>query len=176
MEALTILQEKILQNLREIPDYPQQGVLFRDITTILSHAQVFGSLIDFWKHHYKERGFTHIAGIESRGFIFGATLAYALGIGFVPIRKKGKLPYKTYEQEYSLEYGTNILEIHIDAFDNKPAKVLLVDDLLATGGTARASIELIKKAGGKCEEACFLINLKDFDNQIGINTFSILDI
>lgn len=179
MITLPKLQQELLENLRQIPDHPKKGILFQDITTILSHSRVFNDCMAFLKSRYESYGLTHIVGIESRGFIFGVALAYALGVGFIPVRKKGKLPFKTYTQDYELEYGTDSLEIHIDAFSNaQNPRALLVDDLLATGGTAQASLELIKRAGGECVESCFLIRLKDLqgDKELGIPVFYVLDL
>lgn len=157
-------QKKILlDSIRTIPDYPQQGILFYDITTLLNNSQAFALTISHLKAHYESLSIDFVAGIESRGFIFGAALAFALGVGFVPIRKKGKLPYTTISEKYSLEYGFSEIEIHIDAFknSNKPTpNVLLVDDLIATGGTAIAAVNLIKQAGANCVEACFILNLE----------------
>ena len=177
--TLPRLQQELIQNIRQIPDYPKKGILFQDITTILAHSKAFSNCIEFLKNRYESYKLTHIVGIESRGFIFGATLAYALDIGFIPVRKKGKLPFKTYAQDYELEYGTDSLEIHIDAFGNtQNPRVLLIDDLLATGGTACASLELIKRAGGECVESCFLIRLRDLqgDKNLSVPSFYILDL
>ena len=150
----------IVDAIREIPDFPQPGVLFKDISTILNDAQAFGLLMDHLKERYKEMKLDFIAGIDARGFIFGAALARDLGLGFVPIRKKGKLPYTTISEKYALEYGFDEVEIHIDAFrDIKNARVLLIDDLIATGGTAFAAANLIEKSGGKCVESCFIMSL-----------------
>lgn len=150
----------LLSTIREIKDYPKPGILFRDITTLLNDKNAFEFLMDHLENRYKNSEFDYIAGIESRGFIFGAALATRLNLGFVPIRKPKKLPYTTISQKYSLEYGFDQIEIHIDAFrDTKDAKVLLVDDLIATGGTAFAAAELIQRAGAKCMEACFVMDL-----------------
>lgn len=150
----------ITDAIREIPDFPQPGIIFKDISTILNDAQAFGLLMDHLKERYKEMKLDFIAGIDARGFIFGAALARDLGLGFVPIRKKGKLPYTTISEKYALEYGFDEVEIHIDAFrDIKDARVLLIDDLIATGGTAFAAANLIEKSGGKCVESCFIMSL-----------------
>lgn len=150
----------IVSAIREIPDFPQPGVLFKDISTILNDAEAFGLLMDHLKDRYKEMNLDFIAGIDARGFIFGAALARDLGLGFVPIRKKGKLPYTTISEKYALEYGFDEVEIHIDAFrEVKDARVLLIDDLIATGGTAFAAANLIEKSGGKCVESCFIMSL-----------------
>ncbi|MFC2074018.1 adenine phosphoribosyltransferase [Campylobacterota bacterium] len=150
----------IIDAIREIPDFPQPGIIFKDISTILNDAEAFGRLMDHLKERYKEMELDFIAGIDARGFIFGAALARDLGLGFVPIRKKGKLPYTTISEKYALEYGFDEVEIHIDAFrDIENARVLLIDDLIATGGTAFAAANLIEKSGGKCVESCFIMSL-----------------
>lgn len=150
----------IINAIREIPDFPKPGIVFKDITTILNDAQAFGLLMDHLKERYQDMNLDFIAGIDARGFIFGAALARDLGIGFVPIRKKGKLPYTTISEKYALEYGVDEVEIHIDAFrDVENARILLIDDLIATGGTAYAAANLIEKSGGKCVEACFIMDL-----------------
>ena len=150
----------IVGAIREIPDFPKPGIVFKDITTILNDAEAFGLLMDHLKERYADMKLDFIAGIDARGFIFGAALARDLGLGFVPIRKKGKLPYTTISEKYSLEYGFDEVEIHIDAFkDVKDARVLLIDDLIATGGTAFAAANLIEKSGGKCVESCFIMSL-----------------
>lgn len=154
-----MFKEQLIEQIRRIPDYPKEGIVFRDITTLLNH-QSFIDVIEHLKKYYQNQNIQYVAGLESRGFIFGAPLAYALGAGFVPIRKKGKLPFKKVSQSYELEYGSDELEIHLDAFDgNKGARVLLVDDLIATGGSAEAGVRLIEKVGGECVGACFLIDL-----------------
>ncbi|WP_200763926.1 adenine phosphoribosyltransferase [Nitrosophilus alvini] len=151
----------LLESIRDIPDFPKPGIVFKDITTLLNNKQAFSLLIDHLEKRYKEYDLDYIAGIESRGFIFGSALAARLEIGFVPIRKKGKLPYTTVAEKYSLEYGFDEIEVHIDAFGHKKgAKVLLIDDLIATGGTAVAAANLINKVEAECIEACFLIGLK----------------
>lgn len=163
MKELTLEQRKfLLDSIRCINDFPKPGIVFRDITTLLNNQKAFNLLMDHLVERYKELDIDFIAGIESRGFIFGAALAARLRIPFVPIRKPKKLPYITISQKYSLEYGVDEIEIHIDAFGNKKdARVLLVDDLIATGGTAKASVELINQTDAKCVEACFLIDLKE---------------
>lgn len=150
----------IKSKIRTVPHYPKQGIQFRDITTLLKDPQGFRATIDELAQRYKDVKLDKIAGIEARGFIFGAALAYALGKGFVPIRKKGKLPAATIGHDYALEYGTDRIEIHTDAIQ-KGEKVLLVDDLIATGGTAEAACILIEKMGGKIVECCFIIDLPD---------------
>ncbi len=150
----------IKSKIRTVPHYPKAGIQFRDITTLLKDPVAFRITVDELVRRYKNVKIDKIAGIESRGFILGAPLAYALGIGFVPIRKQGKLPAETIGQEYALEYGTDRIEIHTDAIAPSE-KVLLVDDLIATGGTAEAACMLIEKMGGKVVECCFIIDLPD---------------
>jgi len=150
----------IKSRVRTVPHYPKQGIMFRDITTVLKDPIGLRATIDELVRRYKDVKIDKIAGIESRGFILGAPLAYALGVGFVPIRKKGKLPAETIGHDYDLEYGTDRIEIHIDAIA-KGEKVLLVDDLIATGGTAEAACILIEKMGGHIIECCFMIDLPD---------------
>ncbi len=162
MQTLTSAdKEYLLSTIRDIPDFPQPGINFKDITTLLNNAKAFKFLLDHLEDRYKSYDLDFIAGIDSRGFIFGAPLADRLGIGFVPIRKHGKLPYTTIGEKYSLEYGFDEVEVHIDAFDcdKEKASVLLIDDLIATGGTAKAAANLVNQAGAECVEACFLINL-----------------
>jgi adenine phosphoribosyltransferase len=154
--------EKIKSAIRDIPDYPQKGIIFKDITTLLNNGELFSEVIDYFANKYKDVDF--VCGIESRGFIFGAAIAAKINKGFVPLRKNGKLPYTTVSEKYALEYGFDEIEIHIDAFrDVKNPKVLLVDDLIATGGTAEAAIKLIRNIGGDIKAAAFLIELTFLD-------------
>ena len=146
--------------VRTIPDYPKKGILFRDITTLIEHPEGFRESIERIAAAYRGQGFTHVAGIEARGFIFGAGVAIALGTGFVPIRKKGKLPGETIGQNYALEYGVDTIEIHADVVA-AGHKVLLVDDLIATGGTALAAVGLLRRTGATCDDAAFVIDLPD---------------
>ena len=146
--------------IRTIPDFPKPGVMFRDITTLLKNSEGFRSTIDQLVGKYRGVKIDKVAGIESRGFIIGAALAYQLKAGFVPIRKKGKLPGENFGHDYELEYGTDRLEIHTDAIQ-KGEKVLLVDDLIATGGTAEATVKLIGKTGGQIVGCAFVIDLPD---------------
>ena len=171
------MQEKLNKVIRTIPDFPKKGIMFKDITTLLNDSEAFKELIDFLKERYKDKNIDFVAGIESRGFIFGSALAYALNVGFVPVRKKGKLPYKTISEKYALEYGFDEVEIHIDAFrDVKNPKVLLIDDLIATGGTAEAAVKLIKKVGAEIVEACFIIELEFLNgrDKLDCDVFSII--
>ena len=152
----------IKSKIRTVPDYPKKGIMFRDITTLLKDPVGFRLVIDSLTQRYIHADFQFdtVVGIESRGFIIGAALAYTLGKGFIPIRKKGKLPAEVVSQEYALEYGTDKIEIHKDAL-KKGERVLLVDDLLATGGTALASAALIEKLGAKIVEMSFIVDLPD---------------
>ncbi len=160
---LKLLQERLDSSIREIADFPKPGIVFRDITTLINDAQAFVGLMTFLESRYKSYDLDFVVGIESRGFIFGAALATRLKVGFVPIRKRGKLPSTTVSEKYALEYGFGEVEIHIDAFRGKKgARVLLIDDLIATGGTAKASINLINAVGGQCVEACFIVRLLEF--------------
>ncbi len=146
------------QFIRTIPDYPKEGIMFRDVTTLFGDASGFHAAVDAMVEHYRPADIDLVAGIEARGFILGGAVAHQLGKGFVPIRKKGKLPWKTIGQEYVLEYGIDIIEMHEDAI--RPGqKVLIVDDLIATGGTAEAAALLIKRSGGISNAACFVIEL-----------------
>jgi adenine phosphoribosyltransferase len=145
--------------IRDIPDFPQKGVLFKDITPMLKDGVALHAALDRLAAHYAGAGIQTVVGIESRGFIFGAPLAYLLNCGFVPVRKFGKLPAQTVSVEYTLEYGTNIVEMHTDAIE-PGERVLIVDDLLATGGTVSAAIELIEKLGGHIAGIAFLVELQ----------------
>jgi adenine phosphoribosyltransferase len=144
--------------IRDIPDFPKPGVLFKDITPLLKNPAAFRAVVDQWAARYEKKELNAIVAMESRGFIFAAPLAVRLGIPFIPVRKPGKLPYKTIRETYELEYGTDSLEIHEDAL-SKGDRVLVLDDVLATGGTAAAVIRLVERAGGKVEEAGFLMEL-----------------
>jgi adenine phosphoribosyltransferase len=144
--------------IKEIPDFPKAGILFRDITPLLNAPEAFSACIAQLKERYEGRGIDRVLGVESRGFLFGAPLALALGVGFVPVRKQGKLPGETRQRSYALEYGSATLEIHRDAL-KEGEKVVVVDDLLATGGTARAAAELAQECGARVEELSFIIEL-----------------
>jgi len=172
------LSQKVKQAIRDIPDFPKKGIVFKDITTLLNDGELFSEVIDYFSEKYKDVDF--VCGIESRGFIFGAAIAAKIKKGFVPIRKKGKLPYTTIAEKYALEYGFDEIEIHIDAFkDVKNPKVLLIDDLIATGGTAEAAVKLIQKVGGEVVSAAFLIELTFLDGakrirDLGVNVDSLV--
>jgi adenine phosphoribosyltransferase len=144
--------------IRDVPDFPKPGILFKDITPVLNDPAVFRDVIAAFTARVKEKGATKIAVIESRGFLFGAPVAHALGIGLIPVRKKGKLPYTTIEESYALEYGTATLEVHADAL-TAGDRVVIIDDLLATGGTALAAAHLIEKLGGTVVDLEFLVEL-----------------
>lgn len=144
-------------HIRDIPDFPKPGIVFRDITPLLANGPALRWTVDHFRKRYE--GIVDIVlGIESRGFIIGAAVAYALGVGLALVRKKGKLPFQTYRAEYELEYGNDVLEIHQDAFGH-PTRVLIIDDLLATGGTAKAAVELVERLRGEVVECAFIIEL-----------------
>lgn len=149
----------VKDKIRAVNDFPKPGIIFRDITTALKDPKTLKQMIDYLCEEFKDTKIDYIAALESRGFIFGMPMAYKLNAGFIPIRKPNKLPAATYSQEYSLEYGTDRIEIHVDAIE-EGANVLLVDDLLATGGTAEAAVKLIKRTGGKLVGLAFLIELE----------------
>lgn len=150
--------------VRTIPDFPEKGIIFRDITTVLQNPEALKLAVDKMAEAVQDIEFDLIAGPESRGFIFGVPLSYILGKGFIPIRKAGKLPYKTISKTYSLEYGSATVEIHTDAIQ-PGQKVMIIDDLLATGGTCKAITELITEAGGQVAGMCFLIELLALDGR-----------
>ncbi|MEY3289721.1 MAG: hypothetical protein RLZZ419_1963 [Pseudomonadota bacterium] len=150
----------IKSKIRTVPHYPKQGVMFRDITTLLKDPVGFRVTINELVNRYTGVKIDRVAGIEARGFIIGAALAYQLGVGFIPVRKQGKLPSEKVGHDYELEYGTDRIEIHVDAV-SKGDWILLVDDLIATGGTAEAACKLIENMGGKIVECCFVIDLPD---------------
>jgi len=162
--------------IRDIPDFPQPGVLFKDITPLLQNPGAFRAALDRLAAHYAGAGIEAVVGVESRGFIFGAPLAYLLNCGFVPVRKFGKLPAQTETVEYALEYGTNIVEIHTDAV-RQGQRVLIVDDLLATGGTVFAAMELVERLGGHIAGIAFLVELtflKGRDKLKGHDVFAVI--
>ena len=168
--------EDLKQKIRSIPDFPAEGILFRDITTLIKDGPAFRKAVNIIADRYRDEKIDIVACIEARGFIFGAAAAYALGAGLVPIRKKGKLPAEVYSESYDLEYGQDALDVHRDAF-LPGQRVLLIDDLLATGGTASASIKLIEKSGAEAAGIAFLIELSDLkgiEKLSGYPVFSIL--
>ncbi|WP_321314590.1 adenine phosphoribosyltransferase [Halarcobacter sp.] len=170
----------INNSIRDIQDFPKEGIVFKDITTLLNNKEAYSTLMDHLEDRYKSYNLDYVAGIDSRGFIFGAALADRLNIGFVPVRKKGKLPSTTVCEKYELEYGYDEVEIHLDAFPKKNPNVLLIDDLVATGGTATAASKLIKKIDANLIEACFILNLTFLDGVKKIEkhtkVYSVLDI
>lgn len=169
----------IKDSIETIPNYPKDGIMFRDVTSVLKQPKAFEACIELLVKQFEGKGFTKVVGTEARGFLFGAPLALRLGIGFVPVRKPGKLPRKTIVESYELEYGTDQLEIHVDDIQHGD-KVLMIDDLLATGGTMIATATLIKKLGGDASHAGFVINLPDIGGNkkladAGVQTYSICE-
>jgi adenine phosphoribosyltransferase len=172
-------QAQIKASIKSIQDYPKPGIIFRDVTSLLEDAAAYKLSIQLLLEKYQEHGFTKVVGTEARGFLFGAPLAIELGVGFVPVRKPGKLPRNTVSQSYELEYGTDTLEIHTDAIVPGD-KVLVVDDLLATGGTIEATTTLIRQLGGEVAHAAFVINLPEIGGEkriqdMGIEVFSLCE-
>lgn len=169
--------DELKKAIRSIPDFPKEGIVFRDITTLIVDGGLFRKAVDTLVERYRDKAVDVVVSVESRGFIFGAAVAYALGAGVIPVRKPGKLPHDTHEATYELEYGTDTLEIHRDAF-RPGSRVLLVDDLLATGGTCAATVELIEKLGGKIVGIAFLIELTFLNGREklkGHDVFSIIE-
>ncbi len=168
------LKEKI----RDIPDFPKPGIVFRDMTTLFKDAEAFAYVVDALSNEAKKLKPTKIVGIEARGFIIGAAVAYKLGLGFIPVRKPGKLPHDIERLNYQLEYGEDCLEIHVDAIAQNE-KVVLIDDLLATGGTAKAACELLQKLGGDVVGTGFVVNLEGLGGKRvlpdGVHFFSLVD-
>lgn len=167
----------IEQYIRTIPDYPKKGILFRDVTGLLEDARGLRIAVDTIVQRYTGEGIDLVAGIEARGFIFGTAVAYQLGVGFIPLRKPGKLPGPVVGVDYQLEYGTDRLEMHLDAIP-RGSDVLLIDDLLATGGTASAAIEMIRGVGGVVRECCFVVELPELGGRkrldaLGCETFAL---
>ena len=151
--------ENLRTTIRDVPDFPKPGIIFKDITTILKDGALFRQSVDLFLEECRGKKVDKVVGIDARGFLFGSVVAYELGIGFVPLRKKGRLPYKTETAAYTLEYGEAEMELHIDAIESGE-KVVLIDDLLATGGTSASAVTLIKKVGGDLVAAIFLIELE----------------
>ena len=166
------LEETLIAAIRTIPDYPKPGILFRDITTLLGNARAFRRAIDELVHPFSGSKIDKIAGIEARGFILGGAIAHQLSAGFIPIRKKGKLPHDTVRVAYSLEYGIDEMEMHRDAV-NPGDKVMLVDDLIATGGTAEGATKLLKQMGADIVSACFVIDLPDLGGRKKIEALGV---
>ncbi len=167
--------EKLKAAIRDIPDFPKKGIIFKDITPVLKDAELFSLLIDELKRPFLKEKIDKVVGIESRGFIIGGVLAKELKAGFIPLRKPGKLPYKTYSAEYELEYGMDKIEMHVDAISNGD-RVLIVDDVIATGGTAKASAELVEKAGGKIIGIEFFIELEFLGGREKIKDYNVISL
>jgi len=148
----------VKDSIRSIPDWPIKGVIFRDLTTLMQNPEAYRNACDVFYNRYKNMHIDKIVGIDARGFVFGAVLAYQLKAGFVPVRKKGKLPYKTVSEQYTLEYGKDTVEMHEDAI-TAGEKVVIIDDLIATGGTIEAAVKLVKKLGGDILECAFIVEL-----------------
>ena len=171
------MTESIRSKIRTVPHWPKKGIMFRDITTLIKDPDGLKETIDLLYERYKDKKIDKVVGIESRGFIFGAPLAYLLGTGFVPVRKPGKLPAECVSEEYTLEYGTDKIEIHKDAIE-KGDRILIVDDLLATGGTMSAARNLVKKLGGKIVECAFIVDLVDLKGRnklVGEEVYSVVE-
>ncbi len=147
-------------SIRSIPDWPIEGVIFRDLTTLMQDPEAYRNACDVFYDRYKNLNIDKVVGIDARGFVFGAVLAYQLNVGFIPVRKKGKLPYKTVSEEYTLEYGKNTVEMHEDSI-SQGEKVVIIDDLIATGGTIEAAVKLVKKLGGDILECGFIVELPE---------------
>lgn len=170
-----IIQESLLaeQLIRDVPDFPRAGILFKDITPVLSSPEAMREVIERFHDFAREKQPTIIVGIESRGFVFGMPLALSMGLPFVPVRKSGKLPYQTIQEEYALEYGTNSMEVHTDAI-SPGDRVIIVDDLLATGGTASAAKRLVNRLGGTVEGFAFLIELNFLQGRLALENDDVL--
>lgn len=166
------LRQTLEDSIRTIPDYPKKGVMFRDITTLLGNARAFRRSVDELVHPYTGTGVQKVAGVEARGFILGGAMAHQLSCGFVPIRKKGKLPHDTVRIAYSLEYGVDEMEMHRDAV-HPEEKVILVDDLIATGGTAEGAVKLLQQMGANVVAACFVIDLPDLGGRKKIEALGV---
>jgi adenine phosphoribosyltransferase len=171
--TVTAQQLHLVKNsIKTIPDYPKMGILFHDVTSLLEKPLAYTASIKLLVEHYRTAGVTKVVGTEARGFLFGPPVALALAISFVPVRKPGKLPRTTISESYELEYGTDQLEIHTDAI-SAGDKVLVIDDLLATGGTIAATVKLIRRLGGEVKNAAFIINLPDLGGEVLLNTLGI---
>jgi len=171
--------ELIKNSIKSIPDYPKPGILFRDVTSLLEDPRAYAASISLLVERYRNKGITKVVGTEARGFLFGAPVALGLGVGFVPVRKPGKLPRAVLSESYELEYGTDTLELHKDAIQPGDL-VLVVDDLLATGGTIEATVKLIRRAGGEVKDAAFIINLFDLTGEsrleaLGVESYSLVN-
>ena len=171
--------ELIKASIKSIPNHPKEGIIFRDITSLLEVPAAFKATIDLIVEQYKDQGLTKVIGTESRGFIFGAPVALALGLPFIPVRKPGKLPREVIAQSYQLEYGQDTLELHTDAI-SQGDNVLIIDDLLATGGTVEATVKLVQRLGGEVKHAAFVINLPELGGEkrlrdLGIDCYTLVN-
>ena len=171
--------ELIKSSIKSIPNHPKEGIIFRDITSLLEVPTAFKATIDLIVEKYKDQGLTKVIGTESRGFIFGAPVALALGLPFIPVRKPGKLPREVIAQSYQLEYGQDTLELHTDAI-SQGDNVLIIDDLLATGGTVEATMKLVQRLGGEVKHAAFVINLPELGGEkrlrdLGIDCYTLVN-
>ena len=171
--------ELIKSSIKSIPNHPKKGIIFRDITSLLEVPAAFKATIDLIVEKYKDKGLTKVIGTESRGFIFGAPVALALGLPFIPVRKPGKLPREVIAQSYQLEYGQDTLELHTDAI-SQGDNVLIIDDLLATGGTVEATVKLVQRLGGEVKHAAFVINLPELGGEkrlrdLGIDCYTLVN-
>ena len=171
--------ELIKSSIKSIPNHPKEGIIFRDITSLLEVPAAFKATIDLIVEKYNDQGLTKVIGTESRGFIFGAPVALALGLPFIPVRKPGKLPREVIAQSYQLEYGQDTLELHTDAI-SQGDNVLIIDDLLATGGTVEATVKLVQRLGGDVKHAAFVINLPDLGGEkrlrdLGVNCYTLVN-
>jgi adenine phosphoribosyltransferase len=164
--------DRIKAKIRDIADFPNEGIIFKDITPLLKDPEILNFAVNALIEPFKQSDINAVVGMEARGFIFGSLAATALGVGFIPLRKPGKLPHETESVDYDLEYGSNQLEIHIDALQQGD-RVLIIDDVLATGGTAKASCELIEKLGGKVVACSFVIELNDLNGRQKLNNYSV---
>jgi adenine phosphoribosyltransferase len=166
------MSDLIKDSIKTIPNYPKPGIQFRDVTSLMQSAEAFALVIDKFAAHYLDKGITAIVGTEARGFIFGAPLAYKMNLPFIPVRKPGKLPRDVISQDYQLEYGQDTLQLHTDALTSDD-KVLMVDDLLATGGTIKATTKLIRQLGAAVNDACFVVNLPELGGQNRLQNLAI---
>ena len=176
---MTTQLDLIKSSIKSIPDYPKEGIIFRDITTLLEVPAAFKATIDLIVEQYRDKGITKVLGTESRGFIFGAPVALALGLPFELVRKPKKLPRETISQSYQLEYGQDTLEMHVDAI-SEGDNILIIDDLLATGGTVEATVKLVQRLGGVVKHAAFVINLPELGgekrlNNLGVDCYTLVN-
>jgi adenine phosphoribosyltransferase len=176
---MTTQLDLIKSSIKSIPNYPKEGIIFRDITTLLEVPAAFKATVDLIVEQYRDKGITKVLGTESRGFIFGAPVALALGLPFELVRKPKKLPRETISQSYQLEYGQDTLEMHVDAI-SEGDNVLIIDDLLATGGTVEATVKLVKSLGGVVKHAAFVINLPELGgekrlNNLGVDCYTLVN-